>query len=110
MQLRCYEILVWSWLEMTKNLTKTILEDLDSIIKYNIKQLMYYLNKNQVLRQILVLKQNLIKEKFDVKAEVERKITSSSKTSLRRTSSMMRMRTKHRWSTTCRFSTRGSST
>ena len=57
---------------MTKNLTKTILGDPDSIIKYNIKQLMYYLNKNQVLRQILVLKQNLIKEKFDVKAEVEK--------------------------------------
>ena len=62
---------------MTKNLTKTILsmdskdpnlvtvKDLDSITKYNIKQLVDYLNKNKVLKQIL------IKEKFDVKAEVE---------------------------------------
>ena len=57
----------------TKNLTEAILKDLDSITKYNIKQLMDYLNKNQVLRQILVLKQNLIKEKFDVNAEVEEK-------------------------------------
>ena len=80
----------------TKNLSETILKDLNSITKYNIKELVDYLNKNQVLRQILVLKQNLIKEKFDVKAEVEEKTTSSSKTSLRWTSSMMRMRTKHR--------------
>ena len=50
---------------MTKNLTETIFKDLDSITKYNIKQLMDYLNKNKVLRQILVLKQNLIKEKKD---------------------------------------------
>ena len=62
---------------MTKNLTKTILsmdskdlnlvtvKDLDSITKYNIKQLVDYLNKNMVSKQIL------IKEKFDVKAEVE---------------------------------------
>ena len=50
---------------MTKNLTETILKDLNSITKYNIKQLMDYLNKNQVLSKILVLKQNLIKEEKD---------------------------------------------
>ena len=58
---------------------KTILKDLDSITKYNTKQLVDNMNKNKVLhnniflvlvlRQILVLKQNLIKEKFDVKAD-----------------------------------------
>ena len=64
----------------TKNLTEKIFKVLDSITKYNTKQLVDNMNKNTVLhiiflvhglRQILVLKQNLIKEKFDVKAEVE---------------------------------------
>ena len=50
---------------MTKNLTERILKDLDSITKYNASQLVDNMNKNKVLKQIL------IKEKFDVKAEVE---------------------------------------
>ena len=50
-------------LEMTKNLTETILKDLDSITKYNASQLVDNMNKNKVLKQIL------IKEKFDVKGE-----------------------------------------
>ena len=43
----------------------TISKDLDSIAKYNIKELVDNLHKNQVLKQIF------IKEKFNVKAEVE---------------------------------------
>ena len=50
---------------MTKNLTETILKDLDSTTKYNASQLADNMKKNKVLKQIL------IKEKFDVKAEVE---------------------------------------
>ena len=51
---------------MMKNLTETILKDLDSITKYNASsQLVDNMNKNKVKKQIL------IKEKFDVKAEVE---------------------------------------
>ena len=45
--------------------SETILKDLDSITKYNASQLVDNMNKNKVLKQIL------IKEKFDVKAEVE---------------------------------------
>ena len=44
---------------------QTILKDLDSITKYNASQLVDNMNKNKVLKQIL------IKEKFDAKAEVE---------------------------------------
>ena len=45
--------------------SETILKDLDSVTKYNASQLVDNMNKNKVLKQIL------IKEKFDVKAEVE---------------------------------------
>ena len=45
--------------------SETILKDLDSITKYNASQLVDNMDKNKVLKQIL------IKEKFDVKVEVE---------------------------------------
>ena len=55
---------------MTKNLTETILKDLNSITKYNTKQLVDNMNKNKVLKQIL------IKEKVDVKANLQRPINA----------------------------------
>ena len=48
---------------MTKDLIETIFKDLDSIVKYIIKELLDNMNKNKMLKQIL------IKEKFKVKTD-----------------------------------------
>ena len=54
---------------MTKNLTETILKDLDSQ-PYNAKQLVDNMNKNKVLKQIL------IKEKVNTRADLQRQINA----------------------------------